>query len=183
VKSGRKSRKEQLDALELVMSAYETRLLGYAARIAGDPTAAEDIVQETFIRLVANWRGPLEPGPSLSSWLYRVAHNCSVDHVRRESRINTLREKHAEGQELTSGPEPPEQESLSGDALRAVEALRVLRDRERQLVVLKVMEEKSYREIAEITGLSTGNVGYILHHAMKKLTAAMGRTGTDHEDE
>jgi RNA polymerase sigma-70 factor (ECF subfamily) len=177
--SGRESREGNLDALERVMSTYETRLLRYAARIAGDATAAEDIVQETFIRLVAKWRGPLEPGPSLSSWLYRVAHNCAVDYVRRESRASLFHRQHAEDQISMADPELPDSDAPSEDALRAANALRSLSDRERQLVVLKVMEDKSYREIAEITGLSTGNVGYILHHAMKKLTAAAGPTGTE----
>jgi len=181
--SVRESRDWNLDALERVMSAYETRLLHYAARIAGDPTAAEDIVQDTFIRLVAKWRGPLEPGPSLSSWLYRVAHNCAVDHVRRESRASVFHREHSEDQMSTAGPESPEADAPSADALRAANALRTLSDRERQLVVLKVMEDKSYREIAEITGLSMGNVGYILHHAMKKLTAAVGRAGAENEHE
>lgn len=45
----------------------------------------------------------------------------------------------------------------------------ILNHREQQLVILKVYEEKSYREISGITGLTVGNVGYILHHAMKKL--------------
>ena len=49
-------------------------------------------------------------------------------------------------------------------------------ERERQLVILKVYEEKSYNEISEITGLTSSNVGYILHHAMKTLAAILRKS-------
>ena len=52
---------------------------------------------------------------------------------------------------------------------QAAVALQTLSLREQQLVILKVYEEKSYREISDITGLTVSNVGYVLHHAMKKL--------------
>ena len=50
-----------------------------------------------------------------------------------------------------------------------------------QFTKLKVYEEKSYKEIGEITGLSTGNVGYILHHAMKKLAKELRKEGGESE--
>jgi len=55
--------------------------------------------------------------------------------------------------------------------------LRTLSAREQQLVILKVYEEKTYKEISEITGLSAGNVGYILHHAMKKMSQVLKQDG------
>jgi RNA polymerase sigma-70 factor (ECF subfamily) len=176
-----KSADRRLDALERVMSVYETQLLRYAGRIASNPSAAQDIVQETFVRLVRKWHAPFEPGPAISSWLYRVAHNCAVDFIRRESRASVLHGKHAEQQEAAADPEIDRKDGLSDRAILAMNALKTLNDREQQLVVLKVMEEKSYREISEITGLSTGNVGYILHHAMKKLAVAISRMGDEHE--
>ena len=68
---------------------------------------------------------------------------------------------------------PSENGEISDRAENAAEALSRLSDRERQLVVLKVYEEKSYKEIAEITGLTVGNVGFILHTAIKKLAAML----------
>ena len=65
-----------------------------------------------------------------------------------------------------------------GEQARRVEiALRTLSAREQQLVILKVYEEKTYKEISEITGLSAGNVGYILHHAMKKMSQVLKQDG------
>jgi len=167
-------------AMDGIVSRYEAALLRYAARIVADPDAAQDVVQETFIRLLEKWREALEPSAALSAWLYRVAHNCAVDHVRRESRRNAAHERHAEEQSaLEERMDVPGPGFAGNDDAekRAMAALRTLKPREQQLVILKVIEGKSYREISEIAGMSVGNVGYVLHHAMRKLACA-ARSGS-----
>jgi RNA polymerase sigma factor (sigma-70 family) len=163
-----------LPAFEAVVSAYEAPLLRYAARIAGSPEAAQDVVQDTFLRLFRSWRDEMAPSPQLSAWLYRVAHNCAVSAIRRDSRRSALLARHAaeQAESLPPGPGPA---GLEGEEAgeRARAALQALSLRERQLVILKVYEEKSYREIGEITGLTVTNVGYILHHAMRKMAEAL----------
>jgi RNA polymerase sigma factor (sigma-70 family) len=178
-KAGKSSRSEQLAAFEAVVLRYEAELLRYAARVTSNSDAAQDVVQNTFIRLFRKWTGTLEPTPQLSSWLYRVAHNCAVDHMRKESRRRILHQQQAaEAPELVD-PDRGQGFRISEEAERAAAALRKLSPRERELVVLKVYEEKSYREISDITGLTIGNVGYILHHAMKKMSAELGEGGTN----
>jgi RNA polymerase sigma-70 factor (ECF subfamily) len=174
-KAGKQPKAERLAAFDSIVSRYEAALLRYAARIVGDPDAAQDIIQNTFIRLFRKWEERLEPSPQVSSWLYRVAHNCAVDHMRRESRRRLLHLRHAEGARDFVPPNRGAAFRISEEARRAAEALRKLSQRERQLVVLKVYEEKTYREISEITGLTVSNVGYILHHAMKKMAAELRR--------
>jgi len=169
----RELKAERLRAFEAVVAAYEGALLRYATRVTRNANAAQDIVQETMIRLLRSWRDALTPSPQLSSWLYRVAHNCAVDHMRKESRRHLLHTRHAEESILSSPPNRGRGDRVSDEAQQAAAALQVLSLRERQLVILKVYEGKSYREISEITGLSVGNVGYILHHAMKKLAAEL----------
>ena len=175
-KRGKAARAERLVAFETVVATYQGPLLRYATRIAADADAAQDIVQDAFIRLLKKWRDPMEPSPALSSWLYRVTHNCAVDHIRKISRRQDLHHRHAEreGDPIVE-PDRGAGFAISDTAAAADAALETLSMRERQLVILKVYEEKSYREIGEITGLSTGNVGYILHHAMKKLAETMRR--------
>lgn len=160
-------------AFEAVVRRYEAALLRYAARMTCDSNAAEDVVQDTFIRLFRKWNGGLEPSPMLSSWLYRVAHNCAVDHLRRETRRRDLHLRQAEETDETVEPDGGPGRPIGEAAERAAAALKKLDMRERQLVVLKVYEEKSYREIGDITGLTVGHVGYILHHAMKKMAAEL----------
>lgn len=165
---GRDERRDRDEAAFAgVVDAYQGRLLRYVARLLGSPSQAEDVVQRTFIKCATSWKGPMEPSDDLSAWLHRVAHNEAVDHARRERRIGLLHSRHAEEREAES--EPPRTTDSDAAGPEVVEALRRLGDRERLLVTLKVYEEKSYREIADITGMSTSNVGVTLHNAMRKL--------------
>lgn len=166
----------QTAAFEAVVSHYEARLIRYAARITGCNDVAQDVVQETFIRLFRKWTGDLEPSPMLSGWLFRVAHNRAVDAVRKRSRRTDVEQHHAGEQPVAVAPTQG-QSRLGEQALRADAALRMLSPREQQLVVLKIYEEKTYKEISEITGLSVGNVGYILHHAMKRMSRVLKQDG------
>jgi RNA polymerase sigma-70 factor (ECF subfamily) len=164
-------------AFEAVVSHYEARLIRYAARITGCNDVAQDVVQESFIRLFRKWTGDLEPSPMLSAWLFRVAHNMAVDAVRKRSRRADVEYRHAEEQPETIEPSLGQSGHGGEQALRAESALQALSSREQQLVILKVYEEKTYKEIGEITGLSAGNVGYILHHAMKKMSLVLKQDG------
>jgi RNA polymerase sigma-70 factor (ECF subfamily) len=166
-------RAERLEAFEAVVRHYEAPLLRYAARVLNDPDGAQDVVQDSFIRLLRRWKGDMVPDTRMANWLYRVVHNRAVDRVRRTARRSLLHRRAAAEQEQIIPPDRGAAFAVSDRALRAAAALQSLDLRERQLVVLRVYEEKSYREIGAITGLSTGNVGYILHHAMRKLARAL----------
>lgn len=166
---------EKLAAFEGVVSEYEAALLRYATRILNDTSAAQDVVQETFIRLFRRWKEELKPSPQISSWLYRVAHNCAVDYLRKQMRRSLLHTRHSEEQDGYAPPDRGAAFRISDAAAKAAGALKALSLREQQLVILKVYEEKTYKEISAITGLSVGNVGYILHHAMKKLARSLTR--------
>jgi RNA polymerase sigma factor (sigma-70 family) len=169
---------ERLAAFEKVFSEYESKLLRYAEQIVRNADTAQDIVQETFIRLIKSYNAEFTSGAMISSWLYRVTHNCAVDHIRKYCKVQTVRIKQSEDDDSTddiviSTPAMPD--GPGDEAEKAVEALRKLSIREQQLVVLKVYEEKSYKEISDITGLTTTNVGYILHNAMKKIANELKR--------
>lgn len=168
-------------AFAAVVDAYQGRLLRYVARLLSNPSPAEDIVQRVFIKCAASWKGPMEPSDDLSAWLYRIAHNEAIDYARRERRLGFLHLRHAEEREATGVDVA--QPDVGGDhdaapdddALVAASALQHLSERERHLVTLKVYEEKSYKEIADIMGMSLSNVGVSLHNAMKKLAAMLSQ--------
>jgi RNA polymerase sigma-70 factor (ECF subfamily) len=172
-KEQKQAQTQRLAAFETVVSEYEAALLRYAGRILYNDNAAQDVVQNAFIRLFKSWKDDMIPSPKLSSWLYRVTHNCAIDYLRKESRRNLLHTKHADEQAKFAAPNRGKGFRISEAAEGAVAALKTLKLREQQLVVLKVYEEKSYKEISEITGLTVSNVGYILHHAMKKMATEL----------
>lgn len=164
-----------MQAFERAVATYEASLVRYARRIVGRDDLAQDIAQDTFIRLHKRWNDSFEPCARLQNWLYRVAHNCAVDYIRRETRRSFLQARHLAEQEVVTPPHVVARDPAAEAADRANAALSVLSLRERTLVVLKVYEQKSYREISEITGLSEGNVGFILHHAMRKMAQELKR--------
>lgn len=168
--TGRKqSREEQVASYEALVKAYQAPLLRYASRILCDLSAAQDVVQNAFIKLFKSWKEELEPSPKLLSWMYRVTHNCAVDYLRKESRRKNLHTRVSEEEEAIILPDRGEAFRISEEAAQAVKALHNLSLREQQLVILKIYEGKSYREISEIAELTVSNVGYILHYAMKKM--------------
>lgn len=161
-------------SFEEIVQKYEAPLLRYAVRFVSNSDTAQDIVQNTFIKLSLHWNADPNRSPAeLSAWLYRVTHNLAVDHIRREARRSFFMSRHAVESEQDTG-DIMTALPVSDSAEQAAALLKSLSLREQQVVTLKVYEERSYREIAQITGLSEGNVGYILHHAMQKLALALG---------
>ena len=168
---------DRTKVMETIVSEHETALLRYAARLVNSPTAAQDVVQNVFIKLFRKWDGHSQPSAKLKSWLFRVTHNEAVDLIRRESRLKVLHEKHAEEQ-LAICPDgrncPPSHEEQKATVLSR---LKRLHPREQQIVLLRLEQGLSYREIADITGRSEGNVGNILHHAVRKLSTVLQQEG------
>ena len=171
----RKQKREQTRTdYGLILDTYGRQLMSYVARITGSGSAAEDVVQETFVKFSQHWRGEIAPGPAVSAWLYKTAHNTAIDLIRREKTRRESDERHYREREINgenNAPDSLPETAASASAVR--KALASLSERERSLVVLKIYENKSYREIGEITGLKIGNIGFILHTAMKKLAKSI----------
>jgi RNA polymerase sigma-70 factor (ECF subfamily) len=165
-------RSDPAGAIEAVLARYQAGLHRHAAAVLADATAAQDVVQESFLRLLANGRRI----DNLTAWLHRVAHNLAIDHLRREARLRRLHREAAPSHEPTA---ETADRAVDAREARAVldRALGDLTPNERAVVFLKVKEGRSYQEIAAMTGLSMSNVGYLLHHALKKLTAALAASG------
>jgi RNA polymerase sigma-70 factor (ECF subfamily) len=155
--------------LPAVLARFEAPLLRHAAAVVGNAAAAQDVVQESFLRLLANG----QPIDNLSAWLHRVTHNVALDHLRKESRMRKLHRAAAPRTEPTA---PAPDEDLGRREARALilSELDRLTPNERAVLMLKIKEGRSYQEISERTGLSTSNVGYLIHQGLRKLTARLG---------
>ena len=163
--------------LETIMAEHESALLRYATRLVNDPNAAQDVVQDTFLKLLRGWTDGAKPTVQLKSWLYRVTHNHAVDYIRRENRLKILHRAHLDTSPDTAPPQQ-HQELEKKDALRlALDHVRQLDPSEQQIVILRLQEGMTYQQIGEITGQTEGNVGFILHHAVKKLSKSLARAG------
>jgi len=160
------------ECLGVFMGRHEERLLRFAGRLLGDVNGAQDVVQETFIQVACHPRKLLSV-ESCANWLFRVTRNIGISHLRsrarHEKRVRTRAEQDAAGLEARSGSE---RSSMEVDEERELVRAEIEKSspRHRELLHLKIVEEKSYREIAEITGLTVTNVGYQLHLAVKDLS-------------
>lgn len=157
--------------IEEICALYETEaasLLRYAVRVAGNHAAAQDAVQEAFLRLfIARSAGQRIRQPR--AWLFRVLHNHVLDQRRDDSR-------HEIGlQSLRNAPGPerdPEADYSRAEALeRTLDA--ALSPRETECVRLRA-EGLQYDEIADALGLRSGTVGALLARAHKKMRQAAG---------
>jgi RNA polymerase sigma factor (sigma-70 family) len=169
--------RERAIQMEAIVAEYETPLLRYTMRIVRNPHHAQDVVQNTFVKLMKMWQPGMQPGKRLKGWLYRVSHNEAIDLIRKESRRNALHERHAE--EVTVDC-PDGHNCPASDDERAQLVMRhvhKLKPAERQILLLRLEEGLSYKEITEVTGRTVGNVGCILHNAVKKLSGMLAADG------
>ena len=152
--------------VEQALAVHEAALMAYATTILNDLDRARDVVQDTFIRLCAQDPGKLEAG--LKSWLFTVCRNRALDVLRKDKRsqpLDDLRWKKFAG----PGLQPDEQADRQERLLQITGVLDRLSANQREVITLKFQQDLSYREIHEITGLSTGNIGFLIHAGLKRL--------------
>ena len=159
------------ETIEELFTALEAPLLSYALRLTDDAAVAEDIVQDAFMRLHAQFNEVREP----RRWLYRSVHNLALNHRRRAGKSLPLAPPGADA----ADPQPlPDEQIARWEGIGLVRlSLNSLDPRSRELVRLKFNEDLSYKEIAARTGLTISHVGYLLHHALKTIADELARNG------
>jgi len=159
--------------------ALESPLLTYALRLLRDREAAEEIVQDAFMKLHAGIEEISQP----RRWLYRTVHNMALNYQRRAHKTIPLVPTAAEGEgsvvpELVDPQPLPDEQIARCEGIGLVRlSLESLDDRSRELIRLKFVEGLSYQEMGARLGLTIGHVGYLLHHALKTIAAELGKSG------
>ena len=166
------------ESIEELFAALESPLLGYALRYTGELALAEDVVQEAFMKLHAQFEQVAKPRP----WLYRTVHNLALNQRRAAGKTVSLAP--AVDGENPSAPETADPALLPDEQISRLEGIGLVRlslealdERSRELIRLKFTEQLTYRAIAAQTGLSPSNVGFILHHALKTIAIELAKTG------
>lgn len=170
-------------AFAQLVERYEDRVYGLCLRMSNDREEAKDLAQEAFFKA---WRGlrfyKAEAG--FSTWLYRLTTNVCIDHLRQAKRRSaiSLTASDEEAVEFdVEDPSPTPEEQLQ-DQMRkqAVEqAMARLEEEFRLVLTLRVIEERSYDEIAEILDLKVGTVKSRLARAREKLKKLLLQDGND----
>jgi len=159
------------EALNSAVATYERVLIAYAYGLLNEWELARDVVQDTFMKLHRELRSG-EPA-NLKAWLFTVCRNRSLDVLRKAKRMTVTDTQvlESEGDEGVDGPDVLTERQDSHD--RAMKLLERLPENQQEVIRLKFQADLSYKEISEITGLSVGNVGYLLHHGLKRLRELM----------
>ena len=130
------------------------------------------------MRLYAQFDEVREP----RRWLYRTVHNLALNHRRDAGKIVPLEIPSEEG--VASAADTADPQPLPDEQIARLEGIGLVRlsvetldDRSRELIRLKFNEGLSYKEISARMGLSIGNVGYLLHHALKEIADELAKNG------
>lgn len=162
---------------ELAWVAHRDRVFRWSLRfMAGDAAAAEDVVQEAFLRLL-NELPKLSQTEDLGGWLYLVTANLAFDRLRRnESWAGRLVKLFAAPPPV---PTPEELHARRHEANHALKALKALGGREAVVLSMKVLDGHSQVEIARMLQLSEGQVSKLLARAWARLEAAGWEVGDE----
>ncbi len=158
------------EAFAELVSRHKDLVYTIALRVVGDEDEADDVAQEAFVRAyraLGRFRGDSK----FSSWVYRIAVNRGLTHLKRRKRravtIDFVAEPHIEAPAaMADKSTDPEQFVLDQEfRLRVREAVNALPPRYRAVVTLFYLEERSYKEVAEVLGIPMGTLKTHLHRA------------------
>lgn len=163
-------REGELPLLSSLFERHNRRLYHYFLRACRGRAAAEDLVQEVFVRLL-KYRHTYRDGAPFAPWLWASARNAVADHFRGSP---------AELPRFEDEPEPAAEEPSALDELEGAEARRRLRSaldglapEKREVLLLARFSDLKYQRIGELLGISEGAVKLRVHRAMKDLKSSL----------
>ena len=158
--------KGRKDAFEELVRTWEKRLFYYIWRLVDDEQEAWQVLQDTWVRVLENI-SKLRTPRSLPSWLYRIARNTAISHLRRE-----IRRKMVQLNEDDSGMAQSSTEDFPFDDAEQVHyGLSRLSLTYREVLTLFFLQDLSIEQIGEVLGIRPGAVRSRLYHAKRALRA------------
>ena len=177
----RRAQRGDADAFEQLLLEHQKNVYNLCYRMAGNPDDAMDLSQETFLRA---WRflDQYQFASAFSTWLYRLCSNICIDFLRRRRRQQTvpLTFEDADGEEQTyavpdAQPLPEEQVELKLTRETLAAAMAQLLPEHRAVLQLRVVNEMSYEQIADVLDIQIGTVKSRLSRARNQLKKILER--------
>lgn len=162
----------ELAALGLLFERHHRPVFQFLSRTLNDAAAAEDLVQEVFVRML-KYRHTYNREHCFETWMFRIARNARADHLRSLMPAAAL----VDDALIVAAPEPgPGQLFERRIEVEQLErALRQLDEEPRDLLVLARYQGMPYDQIADLLGIEVGAVKVRVHRAMKQLRALFFR--------
>jgi RNA polymerase sigma-70 factor, ECF subfamily len=160
-------------AFRELVEAYQRKVYGLAYEMTRNHADAEDISQITFMK-IHKAIGTIKPGHGLSTWIYQIAHNAALDHIRAKRFFpKEALPSHASAPDFQepsdSNPGPEERAESAGLRRRIDEVLDKFSERERAVFILRHYHDLKVKEIAQTLGVSLGSVKSYLFRSILKL--------------
>ncbi len=165
------------DAFGELYRRYANRIYRYLLSKTGNVDLAEDLTSQVFVRLIERIDqytiAPRDNIAIFSAWLYRIARNLMIDEMRKRRRQTTLEANHL--QQLDD-PQPSiaAQVERKLESEQVLERLEALSEEQRQVILLRFIEQYSIAETARIMGKSEGAVKVLQYRAMQNLRTLLG---------
>lgn len=157
--------------IRAAVDQYEGHLTRYAFRITRNLERAQEVVQETFLRLCRETAGELDG--RLGEWLFTVCRNQAFDVYRKERRMTTFTAEQAEAVFSDHTPGPTAAVETSDEASRILFFIDQLPGPQQEVIRLKFQHGLSYQQISQVTGHSVSNVGFLIHRGLKTVRERM----------
>lgn len=146
-------------AFDVLLSRYRDKLYSYISFIVRDREQTDDIFQETFVKaIVTLQKGAYTSNGKFGAWLTRIAHNLIIDSFRQEKSDNTVSSDSSQYDILNDASlsdSNVEDEMIAGQTLEDVRRMiDMLPDCQREVVFMRYYQDLSFKEIAQITGVS-----------------------------
>ncbi|MFA5863688.1 MAG: sigma-70 family RNA polymerase sigma factor [Phycisphaerae bacterium] len=155
-------------AFEQVIQRYHDPLRYFVRRLIGDIFRADDIVQEVWLSVYRKLR-TLERPEAFQVWLYRIARNQAYQYLKKEKRLPSVLQE----EDVPTVGEYTVDAFSAEDAAQIHQGLEKLPLEQREVLVLRFLEEMEYQEIAEVIGCSIGTVRSRIFYAKRSLRRAM----------
>ncbi|MEO1366378.1 MAG: sigma-70 family RNA polymerase sigma factor [Acidobacteriota bacterium] len=172
------------EAYRGLVERFQRPVLSLIARMVGDLSLAEDLAQESFVRAFDRLH-TFDGGRKFSSWLFKIAHNRTLDHLRLKKPDTVALEPtggDGESFEVLEAPAEtgPHRRAESAQLAETIDAaLGAMRENYRAILVLRFQGGLRYQEIADATGLSMAAVKVQLHRARKQLAKELRARGVE----
>ena len=158
---------------EELVRRYQRPISAYVYRMVGDHESALDLTQEIFIKVYGSL-SRYRPEFKFSTWIYKIAHNAAIDHLRRNvwrerSLINGTESDNYDLPIECEGLSPEQQSEREERRVEIESVVRSLPTAYRELIVLRHSQDLTYEEIVEVTGLPLGTVKNRLFRAREMM--------------
>ena len=155
-----------LAKLGVLFERYHVPLFDFLSRVTGDRQAAEDLVQDIFVRIL-KYRATFRDSGSFETWLYRIARNARADYFKSRKPVDSLDDEALERPEPSAGP--GRQLEATRERVRLKRALMLMREDKRELIVLARFQGMKHERIAELLGIDSGAVKVRIYRALREL--------------